>query len=119
MNTIDYHKVGEEFEYNGRKFVPVDTCDLCDLKDECYNTRAMNCVCDQRLDCKDVIYKEVNRRKEKGLLLLNMLSILFLIVCAAVVVSLLLNGQYLFGLMFLLCCVYIATDAWVNGRKSK
>ena len=33
MKQIDYHKEGEEFEHNGKRFIPIDTCELCDLKD--------------------------------------------------------------------------------------
>ena len=119
MNTIDYHKVGEEFEHNGRKFVPIDTCELCDLKEECYDARVMSCTYDQRSDCSDVIYKEVNKRKEMGTLLLIIISILLLVVCAVLVIFLFLHGLYLFGLMFMLCCLFVVVDAWVNGKRSK
>ena len=30
MSEIDYNKEGEEFEHNGRRFIPIDTCELCD-----------------------------------------------------------------------------------------
>lgn len=118
MTEIDYHKVGEEFEYNGRKFRAVDTCDLCDMKDECYNSDYMNCCYSEREDHRYVIYEEINKRKEMGTLLLKVLSILFLMACTAVVVSLFLHGLYLFGLMFILCCLFVVSDAWVNGSKS-
>ena len=118
MNEIDYHKEGEEFEYNGRRFIPIDTCELCDLKDECYNSHYMNCCCSEREDYKYVIYKEVNKRKEAGALLLTIISILFLVACAAVVVSLFLQEQYIFGILFMSCCIFVIVDAWVTGGKS-
>lgn len=118
MNDIDFHKIGEEFEHNGRKYSVINTCELCDLRDTCNNPKAMNCCCSEREDYKCVIYKEVNKRKEAGALLLTMISILFLIACAAVVVSLFLQEQYLFGILFMSCCLFVIVDAWVNGSKS-
>lgn len=119
MNTIDYHKVGEEFENNGRKFVTIDTCELCDMKDGCFNSVLMSCTPESREDNRYVIYKEVNKRKEMGTLLLRIISILFLVVCAVLVIFLFLHGLYLFGMMFMLCCLFVMVDAWVNGRRSK
>ena len=118
MTEIDYHKVGEEFEYNGRKYKVVDTCVECDLSDQCAGADSMNCIYLNRDDFKNVIYKEINKRKEMGTLLLRVISILFLMACAAVVISLFLQGLYLFGLMFMLCCLFVVADAWVNGSKS-
>lgn len=37
MNDIDFHKIGEEFEHNGRKYSVINTCELCDLRDTCNN----------------------------------------------------------------------------------
>lgn len=117
MNEIDYHKVREEFKYNGRKFRAINTCELYDLKEDCCNARMMSCSYDDRIDYRDVVYQEVNKRKEMGTLLLRVISILFLVACAVLVVSLFLHGLYLFGLMFMLCCLFVMTDAWVNRNK--
>lgn len=79
MTDIDYHKTAEIFDHHGRKFMAVDTCDLCDLNDECYNSRKMSCVYDQRSDYKDVIYVEVDKRKD---LLRKIVIILAVLLCS-------------------------------------
>lgn len=118
MNEIDFHKTGEEFEYNGRKFRAVDTCELCGLKEECCNERIMSCSYDDRPDYRDVVYQEVNKRKEMGTLLLKVISLLLLTVFSIVIISLFLRGEYLVGLLLMLCVMFVVTDAWVNRSKS-
>ena len=119
MNEIDYHKVGEVFEYNGRKYKVVDTCGECDLSGQCAGADRMNCIYKDRDDFSDVIYKEVNKRKEKvTILLLKFLSVLLLIAFGAVIVQLFFQSEYLIGLLLTLSCLYVVTDAWINGRKS-
>lgn len=118
MTEVDYYKTVETFDHHGRKFMAIDACDLCDMKDDCYNPALMSCTPESREDKRYVIYKEVNKRKKSGALLLTMISILFLIACAAVVVSLFLQEQYLFGILFMSCCLFVIVDAWVNGSKN-
>ena len=114
MKQIDYHKEGEEFEYNGRRFIPIDTCELCDLKDECYNSHYMNCCCSEREDYKCVIYKEVNLRKE----LSNSSILLFSLLVAAVFI-LFLDKNLILSLLLAVACLFVVVDIIVDKKYNR
>lgn len=119
MNEIDYHKEGEEFEYNGRRFIPIDTCELCDLKDECYNSHYMNCCCSEREDYKCVIYKEVDDRKRWMRNLVFILAVLLCSLFISSVVVLFLDSNYLLSGLLVLAGVFMIVDSLCNryGRR--
>lgn len=119
MNEIDYHKEGEEFEYNGKRFIPIDTCELCDLKGECYNSHYMNCCCSEREDYKYVIYKEVNLRKELSNSFVILLSILLFSLFVAVVFILLLDKNLILSLLLAVACLFVVVDIIVDKKYNR
>ena len=119
MKQIDYHKEGEEFEYNGRRFIPIDTCELCDLKGECYNPYYMNCCCSEREDYKYVIYKEVNSRKELSNSFVILLSILLFSLFVAVVFILLLDKNLILSLLLAVACLFVVVDIIVDKKYNR
>lgn len=118
MNDIDFHKIGEEFEHNGRKYSVINTCELCDLRDTCNNPKAMNCCSEQRDDKRFVIYKEVNLRKELSNSFVILLSILLFSLFVAAVFILFLDKDPILSLLLAVACLFVVADVIVE-RKYK
>ena len=64
MNNIDFHKKGEEFEYNGSRYRVIDTCKLCSFHNKCYTSVDKYCSSINREDGIDVIYEKVKSKNE-------------------------------------------------------
>lgn len=119
MNEIDYHKIGEEFEHNGRRFIPIDTCELCDLKEICANPSSMGCGCEQRTDKRFVIYKEVNLRKELSNSFVILLSILLLSLLVAAVFIMFLDKDFILSLLLAVACLFVVVDIIVDKKYNR
>lgn len=117
MNKIDYNKE-EEFEHNGRRFIPIDTCELCDMRDICDNPESMGCGYEQRTDKRFVIYKEVNLRKELSNSFVILLSILLFSLFVAAVFILFLDKDPILSLLLAVACLFVVADVIVE-RKYK
>lgn len=113
MNKIDYNKE-EEFEHNGRRFIPIDTCELCDMRDICDNPESMGCGYEQRTDKRFVIYKEVNLRKE----LSNSSILLFSLLVAAVFI-LFLDKNLILSLLLAVACLFVVVDIIVDKKYNR
>lgn len=118
MNKIDYNKE-EEFEHNGRRFIPIDTCELCDLRDICDNPESMGCGYEQRTDKRFVIYKEVNSRKELSNSFVILLSILLFSLFVAVVFILLLDKNLILSLLLAVACLFVVVDIIVDKKYNR
>ena len=119
MNKIDYHKIGEEFEHNGRRFIPIDTCELCDLKEICANPSSMGCGCEQRTDKRFVIYKEVNLRKELSNSFVILLSMLLFSLFVAAFVVLFLGKDFILSLLLAVACLFVVADVIVERKYNR
>lgn len=118
MNKIDYNKE-EEFEHNGRRFIPIDTCELCDMRDICDNPESMGCGYEQRTDKRFVIYKEVNSRKELSNSFVILLSILLFSLFVAVVFILLLDKNLILSLLLAVACLFVVVDIIVDKKYNR
>lgn len=118
MNEIDYHKVGEEFEHNGRKFVAVDTCELCDLKEVCTDPPSMSCRYD-RDDKRFVIYREINLRKELANSFVILLSILLFSLFVAAVVILFLDKDFILSSLLAVALIFVIADVIVDRKYNR
>lgn len=119
MNDIDFHKIREEFEHNGRKYSVINTCELCDLRDICDNPKTMNCCSEQRDDKRFVIYKEVNLRKELSNSFVILLSILLFSLFVAVVFILLLDKNLILSLLLAVACLFVVVDIIVDKKYNR
>lgn len=90
MKDIDYHEISEIFDHNGRKFMAIEKCDKCDLIDECRGSIETRCVYEKRLDFMEVIYVEVDKRKE---LLRKIVIILAVLLCSLFISTLVVHFQ--------------------------
>ena len=73
---MEYHEIGERFEYDGvvlevmeyhDKPLPCSGCYFLNFHDEDYNCEKSLCRRDERKDKKDVIYRFVEKCKPKGM----------------------------------------------------
>lgn len=120
MKQIDYHKEGEEFEYNGRRFIPIDTCELCDMRDICDNPESMGCGCGHHhTDKRFVIYKEVNLRKELSNSFVILLSILLFSLFVAAVFILFLDKDFILSLLLAVACLFVVVDIIVDKKYNR
>ena len=119
MTDVDYHKIAEIFDHNGRKIMAVDKCDLCDLNDECYNSRKKSCVYDHRSDYRDVIYVEVDKRKE---LLRKIVIILAVLLCSLFVSTLVvhfLSDDILLAILLTTGLAFVLADIIYKKKYGK
>ena len=118
MNEIDYHKVGEEFEYNGRKFVTVDVCADCDLEEVCTSGVLMGCNHTEREDHCDVIYKDVNIRKNLARAIVAFLAVLLLALFISTIFVMILDRDYILSMLLAVALLFVVVDVIVE-RKYK
>ena len=118
MNEIDYHKIGEEFEYNGRKFVAVDVCADCDLEKVCTSGVLMGCNHTEREDHCDVIYIEVNSRKKLARAIVAFLAVLLLALFISTVFIMILDRDYILSMLLAVALLFVVVDVIVE-RKYK
>lgn len=118
MSEIDYHKVGEEFEYNGRKFVAVDVCADCDLEKVCTSGVLMGCNHTEREDHCDVIYKEVNSRKKLARAIVAFLAVLLLALFISTIFVMILDRDYILSMLLAVALLFVVADVIVE-RKYK
>lgn len=118
MNEIDYHKEGEEFEYNGRKFIAVDVCADCDLEEECRTGVLMSYNHTEREDYCDVIYKEINSRKNLARAIVAFLAVLLLALFISTVFIMILDRGYILPLLLAVALLFVVVDVIVE-RKYK
>lgn len=118
MTEIDYHKVGEEFEYNGRKFMAVDVCADCDLEDVCTSGVLMGCNHTEREDNYDVIYKEINSRKNLARAIVAFLAVLLLALFISTIIIMILDRDYILSMLLAVALLFVVVDVIV-GRKYK
>ena len=119
MKLIEYHQGGELFEYNGRKFRVVQTCEFCDLKDECHDVESMTCSWEDRPDQCDVIYEEVDLRRRWMRNLLFILAVLLCSLFISTIVCLFLDSNYLLSDLLVLAGAFMIVDSLCNryGRR--
>ena len=119
MNKIDYHKVGEVFEYNGRKFRVVEVCEACDMNDDCDHLKGMSCSGCHRMDYCNVIYEEVDLRKRWMRNLVFILAVLLCSLFISAVVVLFLDCNYLLAALMVLAGAFMIVDSLCNryGRR--
>ena len=118
MTEIDYHKIGEEFEYNGRKFVTVDVCAYCDLEEECRTGVLMSCNHTEREDHCDVIYKEINSRKNLARAIVAFLAVLLLALFISTIFIMILDKDYILSMLLAVALLFVVADVIVE-RKYK
>lgn len=118
MTEIDYHKIGEEFEYNGRKFKAVYACYKCDLEEECYGAEYMSCCYTDREDNYDVIYKEINSRKKLARAIVAFLAVLLLALFISTVFIMILDRDYILSMLLAVALLFVVVDVIVE-RKYK
>ena len=119
MKEVDYHKTVETFDHHGRKFMAIDACDLCDMKDDCYNPTLMSCTPELRDDKRYVIYKEVDLRKRWMRNLVFILAVLLCSLFISAVVVLFLDSNYLLAALMVVAGLFMVVDAIYNkyGRR--
>ena len=119
MNEIDYHKVGEEFDYKGRRFRVVDICEACDMNDDCDYYKGMSCSGRNRMDNLDVIYMEVNLRKWLSKLFVRLLSILLFSLFVAAVFVLFLDKDVILSMLSAVACLLVVVDIIVDKKYNR
>ena len=119
MSEIDYNKEGEEFEHNGRRFIPIDTCELCDMRDICDNPESMGCGHEQRENKRFVIYMEVNLRKWLSKLFVRLLSILLFSLFVAAVFVLFLDKDFILSMLLAVACLFVVADIIVDKKYNR
>lgn len=119
MTEIDYHKVGEEFEYDGRKFKTVDVCADCDLEEVCTSGVLMGCNHTEREDHCDVIYKEMNSRKKLARAIVAFLAIALCTLFISTIVILFLNSEFILSLLLAMACLFVIVDVYVSRKYDR
>lgn len=117
MTVVDYHKTAEIFEHNGRKFMVVDTCELCDMKEVCTDPLSMSCRY-ERDDKKFVIYREINLRKELANSFVILLFILLFSLFVAAVIILFLDKDFILSSLLAVALLFVIADV-IADRKHK
>ena len=118
IKEIDYHKVGEEFKYDGRKYRVIDACDLCEMKEECKFPPTMSCNYDDREDYKSVFYIEVNIRKNLARAIVAFLAVLLLALFISTIFVMILDRDYILSMLLAVALLFVVVDVIVE-RKYK
>lgn len=119
IKEIDYHKVGEEFEYNGRKFKSVDVCSECDLEEECSDANFMSCNYFIREDHRDIIYKEMNSRKKLARAIVVFLAIALCTLFISAIIILFLDSEFILSLLLAMACLFVIVDVYVSRKYDR
>ena len=118
MKVIDFHECGEEFEHDGRRFVAVCPCNKCDLADECLDAKLMSCCFYDRKDHREVIYKEVGKKKKISKTLFFMFMLMAMSFLASMILTVFVDDVFVKYYLQLFFCVFMSAGCYVvlNGQ---